>query len=224
MRELGDYKDGPAKYDEIKAAAYQEMLETAKVGEEIYYGVYEQDGNELNGKEIIKWFVLDREENRFLVISKDCLDTQPYHNTYCDISWEKCSLRGWLNETFLEEAFDDDERARIVPTIVTNPYNFMHATSGGKDTSDSVFLLSWIEVNKYLAFDVDRQATPTAYAKGRGAFIDEKGRCAWWLRSPGRYKDQAISIMQDGYMPAYGKDVNDESIAVRPAMWIDLGE
>ena len=225
LRELGDYKDGSAKCDEIKTVFYQEMLETVKVGEEIYYGAYEQDGYRPNGKEIIKWLVLAREENRFLVISKDCLDTQPYHNTYCDeITWETCSLRGWLNETFLEGAFDDDERARIVPTIVSNPNNLEYATSGGNDTLDSVFLLSWNEVDEYLAFDVDRQATPTAYAKGRGAFIDEKGRCAWWLRSPGRYKDQAISIMQDGYMPAYGKDVNDESIAVRPAMWIDLGE
>ncbi len=221
LQELGDYKDGAAKCDEIKTAAYQEMLETVKVGEEIYYGVYEQDGNELNGKEIIKWLVLAREENRFLVISKDCLDTQPYHNTYCNISWETCSLRGWLNETFLEEAFDDDERARIVPTIVSNPNNLEYATRGGNDTSDSVFLLS---SNEYLTFSVDVPAIPTTYAKARGASMDGEGRCVWWIRSPGRYKDMAMCVRRDGGMDDRGNRVNNENTAVRPAMWIDLGD
>lgn len=35
-----------------------------------------------------------------MLISKDCLDCEPYHDTLEPINWEYCSLRRWLNEDF----------------------------------------------------------------------------------------------------------------------------
>lgn len=62
-----------------------------------------------NGAEQIEWMVLAVEGDEALLLSKYALDTQPYHDVEVDITWEKCTLRTWLNETFLAAAFDAGE-------------------------------------------------------------------------------------------------------------------
>lgn len=63
--------------------------------------------------------------------------------------------------------------------------NSSWATSGGKITTDQIFLLSYMEANKYFSSDNDRRCKPTEFAKAQGASTNDKGNCRWWLRSPG---------------------------------------
>lgn len=92
-----------------------------QIGDIVTFGTYEQDNNRRDGAEDIQWIVIDQEDDRIMLISKDCLDSKPYHDTLEAINWEFCSLRQWLNEDFLETAFTKEERIRIVEVTNENP-------------------------------------------------------------------------------------------------------
>ena len=89
-------------------------------GSTIMFGHYEQDSIISNGKESIEWLVLEVENNRAFLISKYILDAQPYNDVQAEVSWETCTLRAWMNNTFLNEAFSPAEQAAIVTTMVDN--------------------------------------------------------------------------------------------------------
>ena len=76
-------------------------LSRAKIGSHVVFGKYEQDDDASNGKEPIEWIVLAKEKDRALLISKYGLAAQQYNTEWTDETWETCSLRKWLNETFL---------------------------------------------------------------------------------------------------------------------------
>jgi len=122
---------------------------SAKVGDIIKFGTYEQDGNKSNGKEAIEWQVLDKKDGKLFVVSKYALDYQPFNKVYDTIPWEKCSLRSWLNNTFINTAFTSAEKNKIQTTKVVNEDNPYWGSDGGKDTQDKVFLLSISEAAKY---------------------------------------------------------------------------
>ena len=72
-----------------------------------------------NGQVPIEWIVLDRQEERALLLSKCALDAKPFHEVEDrTVTWAECTLRAWLNGDFYNSAFSDEERARIVQ--VTN--------------------------------------------------------------------------------------------------------
>lgn len=91
---------------------------------------------------------------------------------------------------------------------------------------DKVFLLSVGEADTYFHSNKEEQCIPTAYAKANGALGSDNSKsesaCPWWLRSPGQYNRFATYITDDGSIEYSGRSVNDNSTAVRPAMWIEL--
>ena len=212
---LGDYKDSAEKADMARSR-------TAKVGDTIIFGAYEQDNDTSNGKEGVEWLVLDVKDGKALVISKYALDCKQYNTSYTDITWETCTLRKWLNNDFINAAFSGDEKAMIPTVTVSADKNPDYSTNPGKATQDQVFLLSITEANKYFSSDSARRCEPTDYAVANGAWESNRGNCWWWLRSPGYYQYYAAGVN-------YGGDVyeNDDFVyhagsAVRPALWIDL--
>ena len=221
---LDGYKDST----EQALRAYQKYnlpeLEKASVGSYVTFGAYEQDANTRNGKEDIEWLVLDKQDDRILVISKYGLNCVPYNEKRDDVTWEACTLRKWLNEDFLNAAFNDTEQAMIPTVTVTADKNPYYNTNPGNATQDKVFLLSILEANKYFASDSARACKPTAYAKMSGARnTNANGFCFWWMRSPGADGRIATLVGREGGISGKGTYVDDvvDGI-VRPAMWIDL--
>lgn len=193
-------------------------LKTANVGDIINFGAYEQDNVKINGKEEIEWQVLDKKDNKLFLISTKALDCQQYNTSYTDVTWETCSLRFWLNDTFLNTAFSEKERSLIQTTTVSADKNPEYETNPGNETTDKVFLLSITEVEKY---DIGK-CIPTDYAVGNGAYGSSYRYCWWWLRSPGDNQDRAALINHDGEVCFYGFAVDYNHACVRPAMWINL--
>ena len=215
---LDGYKDS-----EAKIASYEvECLKTAKVGDSVYFGTYEQDDDESNGAEDVEWLVLDKEGDKLLVISKYALDCQPYNTDWDDVTWESCTLRTWLNDDFLNEAFSADEQSYIVQTTVTADENPEYDTDPGNDTEDRIFLLSIDEAEKYFSWGSRRRCEPTDYAVANGAYESDSGDCWWWLRSPGEHQYSAACVLTNGSVGRYGFDVYYGCDAVRPALWINL--
>lgn len=225
FNDLGSYRDSQEKFYDIVAEHPEWKLYSCDIGDTIFFGEYHGS---------IEWSVLDKTDNKILVISKECLDCQPYNTTYEDVTWETCSLRQWLNDTFLNEAFSEDEQAKIASTWIATSGGIaiddhvIKEIDGGNPTTDKVFLLSIDEADKYFETDEERTAPASDYAKEIGVALDYTNtNCDWWLRSPGyspaggsqRY---AKHVYRTGYVSESGRPVNQNDIGVRPAMWIDL--
>ena len=197
--------------------------ETVKVGDYIKFGSYEQDNNIANGKEPIEWQVLDVQAEKALLISKYALDNQRYNDARETLTWESCTLRTWLNDAFLNDAFDIGEQRRILMTTVNADKNPDYSTDPGKATQDKIFLLSITEVNKYFTSNSERACAGTAYCYAQGADeSSDSGKCWWWLRSPGYYSNIAAIVTIIGAVFSNGYVVDYDNIAVRPALWVDL--
>ena len=200
-----------------------------EIGDTVTFGAYEQDNNYSNGKEAIEWKVLAKDGNKALVISRYALDCQPYNTQYTDVTWETCSLRKWLNETFISNAFSSYEQNMIQTTTVTADRNPSYSTPAGNNTTDKVFLLRIPEATSYFSSDEERRCGTTEYAKAQGVWpsdyysADGKGTCWWWLREPDYDSDRAVVINNDGSVNGYGFVVSGPYTGVRPALWINLG-
>lgn len=209
-------------------AKYGEVLKAANVGDTIKFGKYEQDNNLSNGKEDIEWDVLAKEDNSVLLISKYALDCKQYNADYVGVTWETCSLRQWLNGTFLNDAFSTEEQSLIQDTYVSADANPKYDTNPGNATTDKVFLLSINEANKYFGSDDDRKCIPTEYAKANGAYTSSSNTkngvptCYWWLRSPGNLQRSAGYVFDVGSVYYDGGLVHADDVCVRPALWINL--
>lgn len=226
---LNGYKDSAAKANEIYAQYKNEKLKVAEEGDIVFFGTYEQDNNTTNGKEDVEWLVLDKKDGKILVISKYALDCQKYHSSFTDITWEKCSLRKWMNGTFLNNAFSVEEQKQIQNTTVSADKNPKYSTDPGKATTDKVFLLSITEAEKYFKTDASRKCAPTAYAKAQGASTSDSNKtasgaatCWWWLRSPGLSQHCAAYVSDGGSLYCFGDYVTEGIDCVRPALWINL--
>ncbi|MBR1711471.1 MAG: serine/threonine protein kinase, partial [Clostridia bacterium] len=216
----------------------ENKLSELEVGSYITFGSYEQDNDFSNGKESIEWLVLDYDvvNNRALLLSRYGLDAKPYNSSFSKVTWETCTLRSWLNEEFLNEAFSTKERSSILMTSVDNSFAQVYSefrSSGGNNTQDRIFLLSCAEANKYLnVTDMGENNTksrmaPTAYAIKEGASTDSNYETNdggvtgwWWLRSPGRSQRYAASVSRGGSLLYSGVSLG--SGCVRPALWVNL--
>ena len=143
----------------------------AEVGSVIRFGRYEQDNDLSNGPEPIEWIVLDRDGDRLLVISKYILEKKPLHEEAEDVSsfsWADCTLRTWLNGSFMDAAFTEEEKAciRLTPldTKAAAAGTWYNGRPGSYHTEDHVFLLSSDEAEDYFPDDYHRVGVLTPYA------------------------------------------------------------
>ena len=151
------------------------------------------------------------------------MDCQQYNTKRTNITWEKCSLRKWLNGAFVKEAFSKEERELIPKITVSADKNPDYNTNAGKDTEDQVFLLSIAEADRYFASDEERKCRPTTHAIAQGCKPDMFiGTCWWWLRSPGSISYYAAGVLSRGSVYCDGHSVDRDYNAVRPALWINL--
>ena len=212
------------------------LSEFRTVGNIVRFGHYEQDDNTANGPEEIEWIVLDVQGSKALLLSRYGLDTKKYYTNFTSITWEKCTLRSWLNGEFMSSAFSPIEQGAILTTAVDNSRSQGYGkwnTDGGNNTRDKIFLLSCAEANKYLGVtyedgnNMKSRTSPTAYALHAGAMTSQSNKAAdgtaagrWWLRSPG-YNQYCTAIVNlDGSLRNY--NVNRIDAVVRPALWINL--
>lgn len=210
-----DYKDSNDILSSITPQYQKIILSKSKAGDFVIFGIY--------ASEEIEWQVLDRKNDKILIISKKIIECKQYNDEYTDTTWEKCSLRTWLNDDFYKTAFDENEKSSIQTTTVVNKDNELFNTKGGNDTKDKIFLLSIDEANKYFTSAAERKCQGTNYAKSNGLKVNDYGENEWWLRSPGIDQDYA-TIVEGGAVRSAGTDVINIGRGVRPAMWINISE
>ena len=181
----------------------QEAVDKIKNGEtrNIQFGEY-------------KWRILEVNDERALLITENVVEDRAYHPSGGAVTWEKCSLRAYLNSDFYNN-FSESERARIAEVRNINPDNLNYGTLGGKDTFDKIFLLSINEAEYYFETDYDRK-------------ID--GRY-WHLRSPAEKEGFVARVHSEGQIvdrAVTGTHSTTVTMSytnragVRPALWINL--
>ena len=221
---IQDYKDvGEIMTNDAgiaKVVAYQP-------GNYVTFGTYPQTKSGTD-QTPIEWLVLESDGETALLISRYALDAKPYNTEYESITWEKCTLRGWLNSDLYNRAFSAEEKKTILVSDVSADKNPPYWTNPGNATKDSVFLLSIIEANKYFANNEARMCAATDYAIEQGTYtnskytVDGREACWWWLRSPGIKRDYAAIVISDGSIYDYGSYVYRSSCAVRPCVRVRL--
>ncbi|MBP3618245.1 MAG: hypothetical protein J6J38_09425 [Lachnospiraceae bacterium] len=206
-----------------------------QAGDIITFGTYEQDNVTENGAEPIEWLVVDVFDGKATLLSKYGLDAKPFHEDgSVGVTWEECSLRVWLNETFYQTAFNEREQKQIVSTRLDNHSSGRYYVSGGGTvTEDKVYLLSKEELSDFLGYYKEyengkkvRKITATAYAKAQGAWEEENEAgvsSPWLLRTPGLSAHHVSRVNPDGTLSdevyhSYGGN------AIRPAIRISLAD
>ena len=209
-----------------KAAASKTAVPELKKGDYFKFGSYYQENS--TKKTPIEWLVLKKSGTKVLLISRYALDCKKYHNKEVDITWENCDLRKWLNGEFLKNAFTATEQKKIAVTKLANDNNAEYGTFVGNSTEDRVFCLSIAEAGSLFKDNESRKCVPTPYALGKGCdkssenFINGRGCCWWWLRSPGHSRSYATGVCADGALSLCGNRVGFDNGAVRPALWVNL--
>ncbi|MCM1244859.1 MAG: DUF6273 domain-containing protein [Roseburia sp.] len=200
----------------------------------VWFGNYPQSDATGATKEPIKWRVLSVNGDDAFLLADQNLDVQRYNDTYTSITWETCTMRSWLNSSFLNKAFTASEQAAIKNTTVVNEDNSSYGTEGGNNTTDKVYLLSLSEVlNPSYGFTSTtgstdtRKAVNTAYVAAGGeinsSYMSSAGSTDyWWLRSPGHYSDNASHVDSDGDVIENGNSVDYDHVAARPALHLNL--
>ena len=209
--------DDEEETEEQFLAPVQGDLKT--VGSIITFGQCEQNNDTINGRERIEWIVLDVQEGGTLLISRYALAQQPYNKKGEDVTWETCSLRKWLNSEFMKAAFNQRQQNLILQANVDNSSSQgsdKWMTSGGNNTKDYVFLLSYAEVKKYLKTETDRSCELTAFAQSQAS--GEADALFWWLRSPGSKQENAMDVDLSG--KRHNNKVSSKNGFIRPALWI----
>lgn len=161
----------------------------------------------------IEWIVLDKQDDKTLVVSAKILEKRAYHAPGGAITWENSEIRTYLNREFFDKTFTAEEKDAIVETRIENKSNSQYGVAGGDATMDRIFLLSLAEAEKYFAGGVELL---------RGIDI-ESDEVVWWhLRSPGEAADVAASVNAIGLIDYHGvyDGVTDSTGGVRPAMWV----
>lgn len=198
----------------------------------------------------IKWRVLSTDGSKTLLLADKVLDSRQYDSRGGDVTWEISTIRSWLNGynsssnsytknygiSFIDNAFTAEEQGVILDTAVVNDNHLQGNTNGGNDTTDKVFLLSQSDVYfseaarsyGFITADADdeaRQAMGSTYAKAMGAYYDNRpywrGKCLWWLRSPG-YDVAHYACCMCTFGAVSDQDVKLGDNGVRPALYINL--
>lgn len=211
-----DWLEGDARY----------LGQTGEEPETVLFGSYEQDGDAANGKEPIEWLVLARDGDKALLLSKYALDHQSFMPFYEPVTepftWESCSLRQWLNSTFLNAAFSAEEQRRLLTTTVITAPGGRKGSENPFTTEDRVFLLSDTEVYAYFSSEAATVTDYTAYALSEDPWAGNATAPApaiWWLRTTdgGNHPD---SVYTRGGVGEGARSYEGEY--VRPVIWVDM--
>lgn len=210
---VSDYKDSVDLYYDC---LYGEWKKTDAVTC-ITYGKYEQDNNSENGPEPIAWIILkmDKKKHHMLLVSRIPIERMTFmkYDVQSSLSWTESSVRKWLNKDFYNESFSDDEKTRIIKTVLkTNkPDNKI------EETKDYIYIPKRSTINEYKNELVwDWKKTDISYIGAKVSILYDS-----WIRDFHKSDARKVltlhfngDIREEGELPTAER-------TVRPMMWID---
>ena len=188
----------------------------------VYFGNYIQKDTNGDGKvtdedekQPIKWRVLSVEEDgTALLLADKLLDIQPFDKNMKN-DWEECTLRTWLNSTFLNAAFTEAEQEAIAETELE--------TESAATVTDNIYLLSLEEVsNPEYGFHPSSDCeSNTRKAEGTDLSVFNN---IWWLRTPHKTNGVFVYWIDSEGKNSQNSIFTDASIWIRPALRLKLSD
>ncbi len=205
----GKKKASVSKKEKNVGASFD--MSNVDVGDTVTIGKYE-------------WIVLEKNDEAACVITKDVVEFMSFSPKGCSfpeqdvtypVTWEKSAVREFLNEDFIYSCFSEEEQSMILETKVVTADNPKYGTSGGKTTTDKLYILEYDEALRYFATDEARKAVAPA----------DPEHSVYLLRTPGNEQTKVMSVTQDGSFlnRERGSDAWYNN-GIRPVMWIRIAE
>ena len=205
-------------------------VQNATIGSTVIMGQFEQDGDESNGTESIKWTVLDVQDGEALLICNNVLCYREFSEDG-NSSWENSSIREWLNNEFYNSAFSDEEKKYILEkeeeSIESDDFFYDRdwASLTSHYSLDKVTLLSSKQAAQYFPDNLSLDAERTEAAYEQVNQVENVETYGWLLRSLYmRGNNAACSTAYYRWGNTY--TVNALTVSqrakcgIRPAMWI----
>ena len=175
----------------------------------------------------IRWRIIGLEGSAACLMADRLMDCRPFHTENGAVTWERSTMRSWLNgypaeensagidyrgKGFLDTAFDAEEQKALIRTRVENRPNRPYGTDSGNDTEDFLFLLSNDEVfssdtavrNGFFASndydDPAKRFRSTMYAKCMGCWWSSVSGYmgnSFWLMRTGGYNGESVTYTCD---------------------------
>jgi len=181
--------------------------------------------------EPVKWKVLANNNGSLFVFAEKILDSFAYNPSNASVTWEMSAARIRLNNEFYNAAFSPEEKALIKTSNVINANNPVSGVSGGNNTADKLFLISYAQAltasygfSAGVAADTARTAQGTDFSKCSGLYVNTGmpniNNSYWWLRSPGNSPSEAMTATVNGSLLS---DLNNQAcLGIRPALKLNL--
>ncbi len=188
----------------------------------VYFGNYIQKDTNGDGKvtdedekQPIKWRVLSVEEDgTALLLADKLLDMQPFDKNGKN-DWEACTLRTWLNSTFLNAAFTEAEQEAIAETELE--------TESAATVTDNIYLLSLEDVsNPEYGFHPSSDCeSNTRKAESTDLAVVNN---VWWLRTPHKLNDVCVCMIDSEGKNTQNACFPSDSLWIRPALRLKLSD
>lgn len=173
----------------------------------VYFGSY--PNHDVSGEvfEPLEWIILDKNGNEALLLSKNIIDSKVFDENGSN-NWNESSLNRWLNELFIDLAFTDEEKKRIIK----------------KGVSEKIFLL---DKNVYDNFEnkagkFQLLAPTTNYAVRDSDDVMKRFFMHNWLRS--KQVDGLKGYVDTEWLGTGFSNDPKEVGGVRPAIYIKINE
>lgn len=161
----------------------------------------------------LQWYVLYEDKEKILLHLCYGILVMPYDRDRHKVTWEDSSIRLWLNDVFLRNAFNGDEIKRILEVDVENLKDLRNPVPVLYKTREGVFLLSENEIKSLHLASEDWKRELMAGNEGMTYG-------AWWLRLYGRLEYYSMGVVRaDGIVYSSG-NIRADDVMIVPALYI----
>ena len=205
-------------YDSIDETVLQ-----LNIGDCLTFGFFvpSVDSSDLNIRLPILWHVIGKDGKRLKLLSYFFFEHTGYWSVEGStkaVTWENSEIRHDLNNKFLYDCFDENERNAILTTEVKT-----------KSTGESYIVT---HDKLYVPGLEDIEIIPEHLKIGRCLFTDctDNGSsfvdlmyCFYWLRDPGEYEDENLVVQgyADSTLVLDSLDYGSDEVGVRAIMCVD---
>lgn len=163
----------------------------------------------------IEWLVLKEEGLATLVISRYPLLSHKFNENASDGNrWDSSSLRKYLNNEFYKQAFNEEEKKKIVNAYLSSP----------NGTKDDVFVLSKEEADALMKVEEFKYSDTWCNVNGRcencykRVLSNNDSTCCWLRTGNSDRNDYAWRMGPNN--DYYSKCGVTNNYSVRPSVWI----